>query len=176
MPAPRLSAGADARAIGDVWRRTFDLNVRYYRAVGRLALDYWRGVAGIVAAAAAPRAAVPAADPPARPAPVMALEAAEGGSAVGVFMVENNLSRRVSGPIHAGPFLDATGREVETALRFEPEVATLEPGEQLLVQVSAEVSGDLDPGVDYRGEIHVPDLAGTRVPVVLRRVAPRRRR
>jgi hypothetical protein len=178
VPAPRLSGSPES--LGDLWRRAVELNVGYYRAVGRLVVDYWRASAGVVSELAGTTTTTRPApmQPPAAsvaPAPVMALEAQSGRTAHGVFMVENRLGTSVSGPISVGTLADESGREVEVPLTFEPDVVTLDPGEQLLVQVAAHIGSGLAPGVDYRGEIRVPGLAGTRIPVVLRRVSARRR-
>ena len=71
---------------------------------------------------------------------------------------------------------DAEGRRVHGEVRFEPEVITLQPGEQTLVQIAVEVTRGLRRGVDYRGEVSVPGLTGTRIPLVVRRVAAPRSR
>jgi hypothetical protein len=103
----------------------------------------------------------------------MVLEAAAGDRALGVFLVENRLQSRVSAPIMASAFTDPEGREFRPGLVFEPEVVTLDPGEQLLVRVAALLDEPLLPEVDYRGELTIPGLSGSRVKLVLRqRPAP----
>jgi hypothetical protein len=61
------------------------------------------------------------------------------------------------------------GRTAKPQIRFAPEVVTLDPGDQVLVQVAAKVGSTLDPGVRYRAEISVPSLSGMRVPLVVKR-------
>ena len=142
--------------------------------LAQLTADYARAVAGTAGQARTlrrePREAPPRAGA-AVAAPVMALEAMDGSTAVGMFMVENRTPSRVSAPIEMPVLADAEGREVRPDVRFEPEVVTLEPGEQTLVQLTVAVTKALTSGVDYRGEVRVPGLAGTRIPLVLRRLA-----
>ena len=90
-------------------------------------------------------------------------------SGLGVFMVENTTMRPVSGPLGVSPFADEAGREVEPTVRFAPDVVSLDPGDQVLVQVAAVVDESLEPGVRYTGEISIPQLSGMRIPLVVRR-------
>lgn len=169
--------------IEEVWRRALDANLRYYEALGKLSAEYLKAYAGALGQLRVSRAAAPAtsvASPQTsqpvenRPAPVMALEAQEGGAAVGVFMVENHLGDRVTGPVSLSPLADAEGREVVATVKFEPDVVTLEPGEQMLVQTTATVDRTFKVGVDYRGAIRVPGLRGTEIPIVVRRLRARK--
>ena len=61
------------------------------------------------------------------------------------------------------------GRQVQSALRFEPGVISLAAGEQVVARVTAKISSRLVPGQSYEGEIVVPGVAGARIPIVLRR-------
>jgi hypothetical protein len=164
--------------MAEVWRRAIDANMRYYRAVGELAIGHVRAVTAVVGELWR----VPAAPaPPTRPREVepertqmigqaaMVLESEAGLAAIGAFVVANGLDRKVSAPIVASPFVSTEGQEVRPELAFEPEVVLLEPGEQVLVRIAAAVDASLEPGVGYRGELTVPDLPGTRIPIVLRR-------
>jgi hypothetical protein len=99
----------------------------------------------------------------------MVLEAVAGGSALGVFLVDNGLDQRVSGPVQAAPFVGREHDEVRPTLAFDPEVVTLDPGEQELVRVTAVIGTELEPEVGYRSEFTIPGVTGTRIPVVLRR-------
>ena len=101
----------------------------------------------------------------------MVLEAEGGGTAIGVFLVENLLAEKVSAPVSASSFADPDGREVAVPLAFDPEVVILEPGEQILVRVTAQVADDLEADVSYRAELAVPGVIGTKVPIVARRRA-----
>jgi hypothetical protein len=156
-----------------LWRRALEENLRYYGAVARLTGEYGRAVAGtardLASGSRASQAAATAAPNPA-PAPIMALEAEAGSSAVGLFVVENRSPRRVTAPVELPALADPEGRAAQVALAFEPETLDLGPGEQTLVQVSVAVDEGLREEVDYRGELHVPALPGTRVPIVVRRL------
>jgi hypothetical protein len=99
----------------------------------------------------------------------MVLEAPAGQTAVGAFMVQNRLAQRVAAPVVPSAFLDPSGAEVRPALAFEPDVVSLESGEQGLVRVTATIDERLGPGVGYRGEVTVPGPSGDRIALVLRR-------
>ncbi len=175
---------AERGQLDELWRRGVDANLRFYEGVGRLTADYVRALASVAADLRTGRAARPsapsAADPappreaPPRPPaerqdPVLVLEAEAGNAALGVFMVENLLGSKVSAPVTTTPFADSEGREVQPDLSFDPDVITLEPGEQMLVRVAAAIDEAFEPDVAYRGEVSVPGPVGTRVPLVLRR-------
>lgn len=163
-------------------RRALEANLQYYEALGRATRDYWAAVSRLwrdlplrvgnvrFGAPAGPGlAARPAAAPaPAAPA-TLVLEAEAGGEAQGVFMVDNRLSRTVSTAVVTSAFADPSGRAVRPVLRVVPGVVTLEPAGRTLVQLFAAVTDDLDPDVDYRGEVSVPGLSDRGIPVVLRR-------
>jgi hypothetical protein len=173
-----VAAGDD---VAQLWRRTLDAYVDYYRSVGRLTANYARAVAGTAgalrAAASAPARPAPAPPPPPSPTsrPTVALEATAGSTAVGMFVVENTGSSTVSGPIEVPSLVDPDGREIELQVGFEPDRVTLDPGEQTVVQAAVEVGRSLREGVDYRGEVRVPGPPGTSVPIVVRRLAAKRR-
>lgn len=161
-------------------RRAFEVNLRYYEALGQLTADYLKSVADLWKGlglpltfdpfgSAAPRPAPPPSSPPPAAVPALVLEAEAGGQARGLFLVSNQLARRVSAPVGISPFTDAAGRVVQPAVKIEPEVVTLDPGGQSLVQIVVAVSEELEPGVSYRAEISVPGLSDGRVPVTLRR-------
>lgn len=169
---------SESEQVAEIWRRAMDANVRYYRAVGELTIDHVRALTAaagdLLRAPATPRRPLelPRAESKpeeARPQAAMVLESDAGVAAIGAFVVANGLNRRVSAPIVASPLVSDEGREARPALAFEPEVVLLEPGEQVLVRIAAAVDESLEPGVGYHGELTVPDLPGTRVPIVLRR-------
>jgi hypothetical protein len=89
----------------------------------------------------------------------------------GVFLVENLTAEPVSAPITVSAFVDAEGREVRPRLLLRPATVSLDPGQQAMVQLTAELDEALEPGVRYRGEIAIPALSDRRIPIVLRRVA-----
>ncbi len=173
---------AEAGPAGDVLRRALEANLQYYAALGRLTVDYFEALGSIARqvevpaklgnrtitlrqAEPAPAAPAPAPAPPA----VMVLEAEGGGTAIGVFLVENLLGEKVSAPVSASAVAAPDGREVALPLAFDPEVVVLEPGEQILVRVNARIADELEPDVSYRAELAVPGVIGTKVPIVVRR-------
>lgn len=161
----------------DVLRRALEANLQYYAALGRLTVDYLEALGSIARQVEVPArtltfrqtpsAPVPAPAPPA----VTVLEAEAGGTAIGVFLVENLLTEKVSAPVSASALAAPDGREVAVPLAFDPEVVVLEPGEQILVRVAARVDDGLEADVSYRAEVAVPGVIGTRVPIVVRRRA-----
>jgi hypothetical protein len=177
----------DLNRSADLIRRALDANLQYYAAIGKHTVEYVQALAALVdgvrqsnppGSTPLPRAHAAAPPPlaPARPASTatpaaLVLEAADGGTATGLFMVENALTERVSAPIAPSAFRAEDGREVAPKLALEPEAVTLAPGEQMLVRVTAMIDGSYEPDVGYRGELTVPGIAGTRVPLVLRRTA-----
>src|SRR4051794_3207167 len=159
------------RGSGPLLRRVADANLPYYEALGKLTIDYVRTLrgpaAGIDPVVPLPPQSAPAPAPAA--APTLVLEAEAGGIGIGAFMVQNLLEERVSAPVSVSPYVAPDGREAALTLSLDPEVVTLEPGEQVLVRAAVRIDEGLEVGVGYRGEIGVPGLTGTRVPVVLRR-------
>ncbi len=165
----------------DVWRRSLDATVQFYSALGALAVDCLETLLATtdisnsrsISDAKAPTPGVinQAATTAPNPAPVsmMVLEAEVGRRAVGVFLVENGFSRAVSASATASAFVDDEGNEINPNVEFQPACVTLEPGQQILVKVLASISKDMPAGIRYRGEIGVPGLMGTRIPVVLGR-------
>ena len=168
----------------DILRRALEANLQYYSALGRLTVDYFEALGSIARNVEVPAnlgnrtitfrqpAPAPAAPAPAPPPPaVMVLEAGGGETAIGVFLVENLLAEKVSAPVSASAFAAPDGREVALPLAFDPEVVVLEPGEQILVRVTAQVGDNLEEDVSYRAELAVPGVIGTKVPIVARRRA-----
>lgn len=166
----------------DVWRRSLDATVQFYSALGELAVDCLETLLatttnsnfGLNSDANAPTPAVvnqvnTAPQPP--PVSMMVLEADVSRKAMGVFLVENGFSRAVSAAATASAFVDDQGNEINPTVEFQPASVTLQPGEQILVKVLATISRDMPAGIRYRGEIGVPGLMGTRIPVVLGRIA-----
>jgi hypothetical protein len=181
---------ADNAPAGDLLRRAVDANVQFYAALGRLTVDYLDALGSIVRrvdvpvrlgnrtvtvrSPPPPPPPAPAAAPAPSPPAVMVLEAAAGDAAIGVFLVENLLTEKVSAPVSGSGFTAPDGREIAAPLAFDPEIVVLEPGEQMLVRVTAQVQDELEPEVSYRGELAVPGVIGTTIPIVLRRRPPQR--
>jgi hypothetical protein len=181
VPEPRLSAKGDASQRTDLasaWRDAAEAGVQYYTRLGGLALALAEALVPAIGelrptVRASPDPPTPAAaspDPPSKPGgQTIVIEAAAGRSGLGVFMVENTTTRKVSAPVGVSGFVDAGGREVRPEISFSPDVVSLEPGDQVLVQVAAAVDDTMEPGVRYRAEISIPRLAGAKIPLVVRR-------
>lgn len=187
MPPSRLSPGGGTRAgtdLADALRDAAEAGIQYYSRLGRLAVD--------LAEALLPAAArlQPSARPHERPsaagpgraqaagetARTIVVEAEAGKRGLGVFMVENTSGETVSGPLTVSGFTGPSGKKVRPTVTFSPDLVTLDPGDQVLVQVAALVDEALEPDVRYRAEISVPTLSGTRIPLVIRRHAGAERR
>jgi hypothetical protein len=169
----------------DVWRRALDVNIQYYTAMGQLAVDLVKTLVstitdlqtetqalepspGTPAPTSRSSSSSPASDATA-PASTLVLEAEAGRAALGAFLVENRLGRKVSAPVVASAFTDPQGVAVHPLIQFEPSLINLEAGEQVLVRILAQIDESLQTGVRYRGEASVPGLGGMSVPLVLRR-------
>lgn len=157
----------------EMFRRAVDLNLRYYGAIGKLTADYLRDVVNVASEMrTTPGAAAQGGQPPAAPRAAVAqmvLEAHAGETAMGVFLVENSLAQEVKAAIVASVFTNAEGRQLAPKVTFDPPTVSLRPGEQLLVRAFAQISEEIEADVRYYGEFLVPELQGTRIPVVLRR-------
>lgn len=168
MPEPRLS---------DTVRDAAEASLRYYGRMGGLVLEL---AEALVPSLSGLRPEVVRSSPPAASAATdsprgqtIVIEAAAGRSGLGVFMVENTTGKKVSGPLGVSSFADESGRVVTPTVRFSPDVVSLEPGDQVLVQVVAGVDGTFEPGVRYGAEISIPELAAAGIPLVVRRRAAR---
>lgn len=175
----------DTRGLQDLWLRAVDLNVRYYSGLSRLAAEYWKDLASMLATtqgAVSPQASRPpgaasahtsgagtAASSSAEAPAVIVLEGESGHTAIGVFLLGNSFPVPVSASVRASAVVDENGRDGNVAFSFDPSVITLKPGEQILVRVSAAIDPALEPLVSYRGELSIPELGATRIPVVVRR-------
>jgi hypothetical protein len=158
--------------LAEGWNAGVEAGLRYWGTLGRLAVE---SITALVPLAAelrpSARPQVELVDaPPAPPAPkTILIEAEVGESGLGVFLVENTTAERLLAPVSAASFHDPRGREVHPAIAFRPEVLTLDPGDQQVVQVAAVVDETLEPGVRYHASISVPGLPATEIPIVLRR-------
>jgi hypothetical protein len=101
------------------------------------------------------------------------VEAEAGQSGMGVFLVENTTVEQLSIPVSVSSFHDPDGREVKPAVAFRPDLITLDPGDQQVVQVAAAVDETLEPEVRYHAFISVPGLSETQIPIVVRRRSTR---
>jgi hypothetical protein len=173
-------------SLEEIWRRSLDLNLRYYGAVGKLTADYVRDLAatfsegrkqqdptGTPTPPAGTTAKPPAehvATGPTKPAGAMVLEGVAGSKVLGVFLVDNHLDRPISAKIVSSSFVSVDGREVSPTFVFDPETVVLGSREQALVRVVAFIDETMAPEVRYLGQLTIPELMGTPIPVVLRRL------
>ncbi|HEX5719269.1 MAG TPA: hypothetical protein VF179_24115 [Thermoanaerobaculia bacterium] len=165
----------------DLFGRVSQTHLRFVEGVAQLAVNHARSVVDICtdlfpvqpksadSAAAHATGEASASRSTAGAVPVLVLEAEAGELAYGVFLVNNQLTGRVSAPVEASAFVDPMGHEFRPPVTIEPQMVTLDPGEQCPVRISVLVSEDLVAGVSYRAEISIPGLSESRVPVVLRR-------
>jgi len=169
---------ADAMQLPEPLKQIVDVNLGYYRALGRVTADYVKALGQVWTEAASSLGVVPGVTPDPRrshaptaprPTPALLLEAESGQSAQAVFMVNNELARTVSATVMTSDFASADGRSLQPSLRVQPGSITLEPGGRTLVQLTALVDDALVPGLSYRGEVSVPGLSDAPIPVVLRR-------
>jgi len=150
----------------------------YYSRLGRLTVDLVEALAPaelhLSRTADPPPDPAPPADAAPAPSPTesentIVIEAQAGRSGLGVFMVENTTDKHVSGPVTVSAFKGPGGRTAKPQVRFSPDVVTLDPGDQVLVQLAAKVDKSLDPGVRYSADVRVPSLSGMKIPLVVRR-------
>jgi hypothetical protein len=182
VPPPALSAPDEhslQTELAEGWQAGVEAGLRYWGTLGRLAVESVTALVPLVAELRPPGdAPVEIVDAPPVPKTIL-VEAEAGQSGMGVFLVENTTAEQLSIPVSASPFHDPRGREVHPAIAFRPDVITLDPGDQQVVQVAAAVDETLEPDVRYHALISVPGLSATRIPIVLRRrpgAAPRPRR
>jgi hypothetical protein len=172
LTAPDETRGSDG--LTDLWRDTTLAVLGFWGRLGRLALESVAALAPLAAELRSDEAVAPAT--PARPvARTILVEAEAGQSGLGVFLVENTTTQQLSIPVSVSTFFDEEGREVRAPLTFRPDVLTLDPGDQLAVQVAVAFDETLEPDVRYHGEISLPGLSATRIPIVVRRRAHEKR-
>jgi hypothetical protein len=167
--------------LAGVWRNAVDANVRYWDAWGRIANDYVREL-GDTLRGCAPLLRLPAWSVPApmtaaaresRPAVVvpeahpsaLVLEAAAGAVASGAVLVENHLPHPVTAAVE--PRFDLPEGD-DVSVEVVPRTVELAPGESSVVRIKAVIP--LEGPRDVRGELLVPQLAGTSVSLVIRRI------
>jgi hypothetical protein len=172
-------------ALSRALSRVFDANRRYTAVATRLATAALES-AFSAASQTDPQAAMVAQpntqsrfdrqpEPSGQPEPAaILLEGAVGSTAVGFFVVENSLPHQVSTRVEVSPLIASDGRQIKSALRFDPGNISLGAGEQVVARVTTKISRRLVAGTRYQGEILVPGVAGARIPIVLRRKATAR--
>jgi len=162
----------------EIAQRALDVHVRYYAGLGQLVIDSLGALFGTIVTirGEAPgnfpvgeeRSSGSPAEQQQR-ASTIVLEGKAGSHPMGVFLVENGLSREICASVVNSAFTDPAGRKVKPDFQFEPKTIRLAPKEQMVVRMTVPIGKALQPNVGYRGEVIVPDLPGTRLPVVLRR-------
>ena len=173
-------------SLEEIWRRSLDLNLRYYGAVGKLTADYVRDLAATFSEARKQQdpsgtptpptgttvkpPTEPVASAATKPAAAMVLEGVSGSKVLGVFLVDNHLDHPISAKVVSSSFVSVDGREVSPTLVFDPETVVLGSREQALVRVVAFIDETMAPEVRYLGQLTIPELMGTPIPVVLRRL------
>ena len=183
MPAPRLSPKGDASLgtdLTEAWRVAATATLRYYGRLGSLTFALAEALAPSLSDL---RPSVRlSSEPPdvggqttdsagTAHSQTIVIEAAAGKGGLGVFVVENITARKVSGPVRVSAFTDASGRKATPEVRFSPDVVSLEPGDQVLVQVAAVIDDTLEPGVRYGAEISIAGLSEAAIPLVVQRRA-----
>ena len=161
---------AERPNINELFRRAMEINLRFYEGFVELSVNYLTSLSSIFVDS--PSQSSAEFRPPVRSqtgSSALVLEAEAGEQARGYFLVENQLSRKVSAEILAPPIIDADGQEVEQKIYFEPSKITLEQGEKMVIQVVADIDEGLEPGVGYRGSITVPGLSKSSADIVVRR-------
>ncbi len=169
-----------ASPIGELSRRSADAYVAYLRAVRELTTEYARGVVGLAREGLADRTMpfrergpeLPSAgeDLPSLPRASLVLEGAAGSAALGAFVVENALDQPVDATVVASALKTPDGRQIDAAVVFEPSALELGPGAQAVVQVAVGIDEAMPSEADLHGELRVPGLSGTTIPIVVRRI------
>lgn len=167
---------ANKLSVDEIIKRAVEMNARYYAGLGQLMANYLKDVITTFADISTTESKTP---PRANPSahktpqiPVMVLEGEAGAEALGVFVVDNHLNHDISTRVAPSTFVDAAHNEVKPGFTFDPESVILRPGEQVLVRVKVHIDNSFTPGDRYQGYFNIPDLNGTKVPIVLRRRSP----
>jgi hypothetical protein len=174
VPAPALSAEQPSLRdeLAEGWNAGLQAGLRYWGTLGRLAVESVGVLVPAVAelrAQGRPRLEIVGA-PPTPPVPkALLVEAEAGQSGMGIFLLENTTAEQLSARVGVSSFHDPRGREVHPAVAFRPDVITLDPGDQQVVQVAVLVDETLEADVRYRATVGVPGLPATTIPIVLRR-------
>jgi hypothetical protein len=130
-----------------VWQRAMDANLRFYQGLGRLAGQYIAELSGMTTEAT----------PAPVPAPALVLEGPAGSEVSSAVLVHNHLAHQVTA------LLRANMRDPGVDVRVEPETVPLAPGDSAVVRVAGIV-----PEGSAHGVLSCPELAGTKVPIVVR--------
>lgn len=149
--------------LGAVVRKAAALNLRTAAALLAVAQNYVRAVDELVRETAN---GGPASNPTASGSPVMELVGELGQTISSAFKLSNPSTSAVA----VTPRVQAEGAAAE--VRLEPESVTVEPGEDVVIRVLADLSEAFDLGRSYAGAVTVPGLSTQAIGFVVRRVAP----
>ena len=155
--------------ISELLRRTMQTNIGFYADLVDISANYLKNLSNIFDETSNAANEKEQPEKPRSESTVLVLEAEAGETAEGYFMVENQLTRKVPADIVASPIVDANDHQIAQKLQFEPTSINLEPGEKIVVQVTADIDQTLEPGTGYRGTITVPGLSDTPAAIVIRR-------
>jgi len=160
---------ADAPDLSELVRRTIEANTRFYQGWVNLSLEYFRGITeifgGVQSAVSAP-APTPAEE---AVSDAVVLEAVEGETASGAFLVTNDLGRPLKCELVATGFEGADGEDTDTEVTFDPRSFELQPGEQRVVRAAVAVGPGLAAGAAYTGSFGIKGMTGFAVPAILRK-------
>jgi len=160
---------AETPDYSELLRRAALTNIGYYEAWLKLSASYLDNLKAVLGDGQGSTAAAAASDTPRAKAAALVLEAEAGSRAESRFVVENELARHVTADIAVSPVIDAAGNAVAQNVQLAPSTVDLDPGERVIVRVTADIGEALDPGAGYRCSITVPDLSDTPAAVVIRR-------
>jgi hypothetical protein len=173
------SAREGKAVLESTFKRTLEANCRYYEAMANATASYLQTLAALLTDVVASRASSPSAavasasassaNAQSRAASTLVLEGVAGTRAVAAFAVDNSLDVGVTASVEASRFRSEHGHEIEASLTLEPARFTLQPGERQQILISATFGEHMQADVSYRGQIRVPHLSNTVVPVLLRR-------
>jgi hypothetical protein len=167
MSEPALKQEDEPGVVAELvtaWRDTVEAGFRFWGRLGSLA---YQSITVISPGGDEPRltAQVQDAGPP--PQRTILIEAGAGEPGLGVFLLENTTGQSLSIPLSVSPFTTRDGRVAQPQIAFRPKSITLEPGEQLAVQVAVLMDETLAPDVRYHAEITVPGLSDARIPIAV---------
>jgi hypothetical protein len=183
-----MAEAKDPLNLTEAWTRLNEANVRYYSGYARLVRDYADEVVstmksvrrkpdtGSVGSVTTDSASVSSVTKEAfqrspETPPVIALESSLGTSPAASFAITNDRDEKVSSAIEVSQFTAPDGSELSIPVAFEPATIELDPGAQMLVNVTADIEKGLRVGVPHRADVTVPDLPTANVELVVRRTA-----
>jgi len=150
--------------LGEALKGAVDLSVRYYAGLLKLSTDYLESLGKLVTAAGTASLQAPVAAAASTPRPPLLLAARSGEEATAAFLIENTLSGRVTARVAV------QGSGIAAQVAAQPEVVSLGPGEQCVIQARLRIDPSAELGRDYLGELAVPELASRTIPFVVRRL------